>query len=406
MRKFFLFILFLTISHTVIAQLSVEAEMLFNAGEYAAAKSVYGQLLDQSSQQVLYNYRYARCAYELGEWKCAEQYFLRAGYKYPLTHYYLGEIYTHYWRFAEAEQQYQLYCSKSKPNERIEHIQEQLRVAKRISRYLHRVEKVSVLDSIDIALPSLLFSCHTNSEVGTWTIDSLGLVSYTNQRGDIRICTVPINDGRGSILVRQERLLDDWSMVDTLPSQVNFTTCINYPFLSTDGITLYYAACDSIGIGGWDIYVSRYHSAGNLWTQSENIGLPYNSEADECLYAVDEANGVVYMSTTRFSAKDSARIYLFEQREPRQYWRDEPDSVLLPYARLERYCLSELQQPIPPMVAVEDTLIQKKQPVKTEPQPITPRQELDQLREAYRLGNEVEKERLTPLILELENSLE
>lgn len=55
------------------------------------------------------------------------------------------------------------------------------------------------------------------------------------------------------------RLLDGWSEPEPLMS-LNEQGNVNYPFLMSDGITLYYASDGEGSLGGYDIFVTRYDS--------------------------------------------------------------------------------------------------------------------------------------------------
>ncbi len=66
------------------------------------------------------------------------------------------------------------------------------------------------------------------------------------------------------------------------------------PSLSYDGRTLYFAANYEGGLGGFDIYRSKYR--GGAWTNPENLGPRVNSEGNE-LYPFIHPKGKLYFST-------------------------------------------------------------------------------------------------------------
>ena len=86
---------------------------------------------------------------------------------------------------------------------------------------------------------------------------------------------------------------------------------LRYPFLLNDGVTIYYAATGSESLGGLDIFVSRYNTATGRYLKPENIGMPFNSEANDYLYVVDEANDLGWFATDRRQPKDTVCIYVF-----------------------------------------------------------------------------------------------
>lgn len=85
----------------------------------------------------------------------------------------------------------------------------------------------------------------------------------------------------------------------------------DYPFMLSDGTTLYYAAQSDDGIGGLDLYVTRYSSSSRQFVRPENLGFPFNSTANDYLLAIDEACGVGVLVTDRQQPDDKVCIYWF-----------------------------------------------------------------------------------------------
>ena len=340
MRKICSLILFLTCALFVMGQTSASADKLFQACDYVAAHEQYGKLLKSSPNNSLYQYRYARCAHELGDFATALKYFDKVGDRYMLKYFYLGEIYLQLWNPDAAIDSYNKYlASLTEANERESYITERIAYAEKLQRYLRRVEKIQVLDSVQVPLDSILYSrgrrIRLSKEEGYLSKDSLGQIVYTNQRGDRRIWATPVDSSL--ILVSNHRLLDEWSTPDTLPSTINFTEQQSAPFLLSDGVTLYFAAKDSNGFGGLDIYVSRYNTATETYTTPENIGLPFNSPANEYLFVLDKTDGVGYLVTDRFAEEGMVHIYTFLVPESKQYWKDLPVDSLAAYAQLQYF---------------------------------------------------------------------
>ena len=340
MRKIQIFILFLWANTVVFGQTAASADALFQEGNYAEAREQYGRLVKSYPNHALYLYRYARCAQELGDYTTAIKYFELSGNRYDLKHFHLAEVCMKMWYVEDAITAYQTYLTR--PNidsARATYVQQQIHYAERLQRYLRRVEKLHVIDSIDVALDRMLDAFTLSAEAGALSYDSLGQVMYTNQRGDRKLWT-EMNDSTAYI-VTSHRLLDQWTSADTMPEVVNqFSKQIN-PYILSDGVTLYYAACDTNGFGGYDLYVTRYNTSTETYTNPENLGLPYNSPANEYLLAIDEGKKIGYLATDRFSAKDSVRIYSFVPTEYKQYWREISRDSLIAYAQLKSYIQAE-----------------------------------------------------------------
>ena len=314
------------------AQTHNGANDLFLSGNYEDAQLAYGKLLKSYPTNALYLYRYARCAQEQGDYSTALKYFEKAGDRYMLKYFYLGEIYMQQWMPEQAIAAYDTYLkSQKEPNERKDYIQAQIRFAQKLRRYLRRVEQLQVIDSIQVPMDSMLLVCQLSAEAGSLTLDANHSVVYTNQRGDRRFQAAAVDSGK--VIVSSHRLLDDWTHADTLPAIVNFTSIQCSPYLLNDGVTLYFAANDSNGLGGLDIYVSRYNMSTESYTMPENIGMPYNSPANEYLYVIDEIRQIGYLATDRFAKDGYVHVYSFMLPERKQYYS--LSDSLVAYARLE-----------------------------------------------------------------------
>ena len=336
MKKVLLFIVCVTSSIVLLGQTHSSADKLFQDGEYAAAQEAYGTLLKRYPTDALYLYRYARCAQELGNDTTAIKYFDKAGDRYKLKYFYLGESYMRLWHMEEAIEAYNTYLSTLKePNERESYIAQQIAKAEKLQRYLRRIERLQVIDSVEVALDSMLEVCRLSAEAGTLRLDSLHSTVYTNQRGDRQMRTAVVDSAR--VLVTTHLLLDQWTQPDTLPENINFTNEQCSPYVLNDGVTLYYAAKDSNGLGGLDIYVSRYNMATENYTTPENLGFPYNSTANEYLFMLDETHQIGYLATDRFAAEGRVHVYSFAIPHQKQYWRNIATDSLVAYARLDRF---------------------------------------------------------------------
>ena len=110
-----------------------------------------------------------------------------------------------------------------------------------------------------------------------------------------------------------------------------------YPFLLSDGLTLYYANDGEGSIGGYDIFLTRRSDDGYL--QPQNIGMPYNSPYDDYLLAIDETTGAGWWATDRNRIPGKLTIYVFVPSETRVNV-DEDDPNLVALASLSNIALT------------------------------------------------------------------
>ncbi len=92
----------------------------------------------------------------------------------------------------------------------------------------------------------------------------------------------------------------------------------NYPYMMADGTTFYFAAGGSESIGGLDIFVTRYDSNTGRFLVPENIGMPFNSEANDYMIAIDEMNNIGYFASDRRQPEGKVCIYTFIPNKTRR----------------------------------------------------------------------------------------
>jgi len=314
MKKKVFILLLLLGTINISAQLANTAEVQFNEGKYSEALLSYEQLLKQSPKSTLYLYRYARCSQELGDYSTAIDYFIKAGNTYKLKHFFLAECYFATRQMDQAIEAYQTYLNVKPDTDRKDYVLAQIEKAEKLKLYLRRVTHVVLLDSFDIPKDSILSVYQLSDEAGRLTKDSC-YFGYKNQFGNCWTYASKV-DSLHTMLVRQYRLLNTWGDTDTLPARINQFTEQNSPYWLSDGVTLYFSANNPDGLGGLDIYVTRYNTGNETYTIPENIGIPFNSFGNDYLYVLDETKGVGYWATDQYSTPDSVRVYKFESKEP------------------------------------------------------------------------------------------
>lgn len=201
--------------------------------------------------------------------------------------------------------------------------------------------KVMFIDSIVVDKNDFLKHVPLGKEAGTISIsnpqaDFLNQMgAYENELGLQKISAK--GDSTHSELFAQTKLGNEWSKGTQL-TDFNHQQYWrqNYPFLSSDGITLFFSAEGSESIGGRDIFMSTFDSDKASWYKPQNVGLPFNSTANDYLLAIDDLDSLGWLVTDRRQPKDKVCIYTFVPTETRQNFNgdDLDDEKLMPYARL------------------------------------------------------------------------
>ena len=141
-------------------------------------------------------------------------------------------------------------------------------------------------------------------------------------------------------LYKSDNLENRWSRPQLLKgiNDEGLFQRVNYPFMMGDGQTFYFAAEGGDGLGGYDIYVTRYDAEEDQFLHPVNIGMPFNSEANDYLYIIDEYSNLGWFATDRNQPSDSVCVYLFLPPTSRRTYTAEGLDIeeIAPYARIDR----------------------------------------------------------------------
>ncbi len=88
-----------------------------------------------------------------------------------------------------------------------------------------------------------------------------------------------------------------------------------YPMLSEDGKTLYFSSNGLYGVGGYDIYVSKWDDDNGTWGAPMNMGFPYSSPADDFLYTSSADGGHAVFASNRGCSSDSVWVYVLKHQD-------------------------------------------------------------------------------------------
>ena len=336
MGKYALALLLSCFCWMAIASNSDKAAALFQEQRYEEASMLYAKLLEQNPGSSLYHYRYARCLYELGDYEKSIHHFELSGERYALRNYYMGLLHEATYRFESAAVYYNKYAAGTDiaPEKRLE-LEERVAQCNRMDRYMQRVEEVSIIDSVVMDKSDFLQAYHLTNEAGM-LLQNAEEISHTNQRKD-RMFLSRTEEGKTAIY-SSEKLLDQWTSPHELPFPVNQGDC-SYPYVMSDGITMYYASTHN-SMGGYDIFITRYNNTTDAYLNPENIGMPFNSPANDYMMAIDESQGIGWWATDRRQAEGKVVVYSFVYEEEKQYVADE-DSLLREKAQLLVYNKAE-----------------------------------------------------------------
>ena len=108
-----------------------------------------------------------------------------------------------------------------------------------------------------------------------------------------------------------------WGEPKNLGSNINTEGDEMSPFIHFDGKTLYFASNGRVGMGGFDLYMTRMKDD-STWTEPQNLGYPINTYNDEMGLIIESGGQRAYYSSTRDKSqgKDIFSFDLYESIRP------------------------------------------------------------------------------------------
>ncbi len=244
--------------------------------------------------------------------------------------------------------------------------QENLRRARLGENMLRATERVVFVDSLVVDRADFWAHLGLSADGGRLltadglkgivpTVGEAGEVAYVNDFGDRVVFAAP--DTAGLLkLFTADRLADGWSEPVKLEGLGDAEEMQDYPFLCADGVTLYYGAQGPESLGGYDIFVTRYNSAVSGFVKPENVGMPFNSPANDFLMAIDETSGLGLFVTDRRQPADKVCIYRFIPSDSREVYdlSTATEADVISKARIDSLaeCLASAEQ----MAAIRERL--------------------------------------------------
>ncbi len=130
--------------------------------------------------------------------------------------------------------------------------------------------------------------------------------------GEILYFTSNRGGGEGKMDLWYSQLGEDdrWGTPVNLGEVINTEGNEMSPFIHPDNRTLYFSSDGHVGLGGYDLFVTRRDEKGN-WSEPENLGYPLNTHYDEIGLIVNARGDRAYFASDRMSG-EVRDIYSFE----------------------------------------------------------------------------------------------
>lgn len=195
---------------------------------------------------------------------------------------------------------------------------------------LHATEQVTFIDSMVLPKKQVLQQIKLSEECGSilnyadfFRSGKNDCTVFRNELGNRIVYSEP--NQKGHLRLKEKSLIGgEWSMENQLKGlNEEEEDNLNFPFVLTDGITMYYAAECEESIGGYDIFMTRYDADSQQFLAPENVGMPFNSPANDYLLVIDEYQQLGWFVTDRNQPVDTVCLYTFIPTETRRIYNEQ-----------------------------------------------------------------------------------
>ena len=138
----------------------------------------------------------------------------------------------------------------------------------------------------------------------TFSVDGKTLYFVCNRKGGLG----------GMDIWKSEMVNGEWTDPINLGAPINTPDDEMSPFIHFDDHTLYFASKGHIGMGGFDLFMSKLQDDGT-WSEPVNVGYPINTEGDESNMIVSADGRTAIYSSDQPGGYGREDLYMFELPE-------------------------------------------------------------------------------------------
>ncbi len=153
----------------------------------------------------------------------------------------------------------------------------------------------------------------------SFTTDSNGLYHLVHKGGVGRYSWSILSDNKGEPqsddIFRVESINDDKDKLIIEQKYEHLNTKEYHecnPFLLSDGLRLIFSSNRPEGLGGYDLYLSRYNIERNRYLEPNSLPLPFNSPYNDYFFAYDDERLISYLISDRYAEEGKVRLYVLK----------------------------------------------------------------------------------------------
>ena len=330
--------MFLFFPAWLFSQVSEEAQKLYDEGKYSQAKLALEKDFEENPTNPTVNYLLGISAMHTGDVETANQALTFAKSKRVQdATLYLGRLYAQQYKFEAAEKEFAIYeRAKRRDKEALAELEIEREYADRLQRMVSRTEDIQIIDSVVVSKSEFIKAYNLSATGGSlqWARDFFEeegndeqSVVYMNERKTKVYFSRPASE-RGSTLYSMEKMLDNFGNEKMLGAPINDVNDQAYPFIMSDGLTIYFASKGHESIGGYDLFISRYNLNSNTYLTPNQMNMPFNSPFNDYMMVIDDEKGLGWFASDRYQPENKVCVYTFiPNQEVRLVQTEEADSL-------------------------------------------------------------------------------
>ncbi len=307
-------------------ELKKKADALFESENYFDALPLYTQLYSNFKDPE-YTYKIGACKLFTEKDKEAPLFYLESaakklGNKMPDLYYYLAKAYHINYRFAEAIKYYKLYETTGRKRGKLP-VKREVEMCENGKKLLQKVTDIQVLEKKQLALEDFYkgynlagisgkllrkpeeFKSKKDKALNEET------VFFSNPGSNTVFYSSYGEDGsKGKeIYSMTKNEKGEFATPTNLGTPINTEFDEEFPFLTPDGKTLYFASKGHNSMGGYDIFKSEFDEGIKKWSSPQNLDFAINSPGDDYMFITNPEGDVALFASTRESTYGNVAVY-------------------------------------------------------------------------------------------------
>ena len=329
------------------AYLNIENENYKEAYEY------FKEILILYPKEPIYNYYVGRCLLFLDKEPSRAIRFLRFAATKEVPddiYYFLGLAYIKNYQFEKAIENLQWFVKRANKKQLREmDVQNYISMAQN-GLYLVKYVKEPLVCSKEVYSMDRFYENYNFKELEGNFVDRF---QYFNLKKDSidenSVVFVPriqeindvfyfsaLNEKKGDYdIYRITRLTDtSWSEPENLGDVINTSFDENYPYLHSDGSTLYFASKGHYSMGGYDLYRSSWNWSTQEWSEPENLDFPINSPYNDMLFVSSPNKKLAYFASDRECSESNVTVYKLKLNNSEPYIELKNQKEIVEFSKL------------------------------------------------------------------------